>query len=202
MSSGVIILAAGAATRMGKAKMLLPFKQTTILQHIINEVVAVEPTAVYLVTGHYHQAISDNIDQANVQIVFNQYYANGMSSSIQIGLKHLLSDYPNIESIIIIVADQPFLNRDIIHALQALRQKTHKGLVAASYDGIIGTPVLLAIKYVEQLNQLIGDKGARSILQAFPEDLATVDFALGGLDIDNEADYEQFCKILNSVHVN
>lgn len=178
MSCGVIILAAGTATRMGKAKMLLPFKQTTILQHIINEVIAVEPTAVYLVTGHYHQAISDNINQANVQIVFNQYYANGMSSSIQIGLKQLLCDYPSIESVIIIVADQPFLNRDIIHALQAIRQKTQKGLVAASYDGIIGTPVLLAIKYVEQLNQLIGDKGARSILQAFPEDLATVDFAI------------------------
>jgi len=202
MSCGIIILAAGAATRMGKAKMLLPFHDTTILQHIINEVMAVESKAICIVTGYYHQQIINQVDHSKATIVFNQQYANGMSSSIQIGLKYLLNDHANLESVMIVVADQPFLNRSILQQMLNLQQTTNKGLVAASYDGVVGTPVLLTKKYIEQLTQLTGDKGARSILQAFPEDLATVEFALGGLDIDNEKDYEAFCKILNSEHVN
>ena len=70
MKWGVMILAAGEATRMGKAKMLLPFKKTTILAHLIEEITLVEPNIIQLVTGYYHDliqvlhdGISSNKDQ-------------------------------------------------------------------------------------------------------------------------------------------
>ncbi len=55
MNAGALILAAGAASRMGKAKMLLPFGGSTILTHIITEVKAINPVAISLVTGFFHE---------------------------------------------------------------------------------------------------------------------------------------------------
>jgi molybdenum cofactor cytidylyltransferase len=66
MKWGVVILAAGEATRMGKAKMLLPFKKTTILAHLIEEITLVEPNIIQLVTGYYHDLIQAQISTDKV----------------------------------------------------------------------------------------------------------------------------------------
>ena len=74
MKWGVMILAAGEASRMGMAKMLLPFKKRTILDHLIEEINAVEPNIIQLVTGHYHDLLQDEIITENVKIVHNPVF--------------------------------------------------------------------------------------------------------------------------------
>lgn len=54
----------------------------------------------------------------------------------------------------------------------------------------------MSAKYFEELDQLKGDKGARVILHHYPDDLETVDFEMGGLDIDTVSDYERFSEML------
>lgn len=201
MKWGVMILAAGEASRMGKAKMLLPFNKTTILSHLIEEVVAVKPTIVQLVTGHYHDFIQKEIKSDQVYIVQNLDYQQGMSSSIRVGLTAMLNACSSIEFLIIVVSDQPFLNSSILLSLIYKQQQTKKGIIASSYNGIKGTPVLLSSAYFTHLYNLTGDKGARVILQQFPEDIATIEFERGELDIDTMEDYERFCKILNDKNV-
>jgi molybdenum cofactor cytidylyltransferase len=201
MKWGLMILAAGKASRMGKAKMLLPYKDKTILHHIINEALAVSPSAIKIVTGHYHDLIKAAIAKQPVDIVFNSNYTAGMSSSIQIGLTELLEDAPDLAFVIIIVSDQPFLNRMILSELINQYTLTNKGIIAASYDGIMGTPVLLSANYYTHLYNLKGDQGARGILQQFSHDVKGVEFKLGELDIDTEEDYQQFCNKLNERHV-
>lgn len=201
MKWGVIILAAGEASRMGKAKMLLPYNGTTILGHIVNEVIELSPNAIKIVTGHYHELIENAISAQQVSIVFNPNYKKGMSSSIQIGLAEMQKDCPSLGFVIIVVSDQPFLHRFILTSLINQHIKMQKGIAAASYNGILGTPVLLSADYFDHLYNLVGDKGARGILQQFPNDTAIVDFELGEFDIDTEEDYRQFCKMLNEKNV-
>ena len=55
MSRGVLILAAGAASRMNLAKMLLTFNSVSILSHIVEEVKTTNPDHICLVTGYYHK---------------------------------------------------------------------------------------------------------------------------------------------------
>jgi molybdenum cofactor cytidylyltransferase len=201
MKWGVMILAAGEASRMGKAKMLLPYNETTILGHILNEVNALSPDIIKIVTGHYHDLIKKAIVAQQASITFNPNYMSGMSSSIQLGLAEMQKDYPQLAFVIIMVSDQPFINRFILSNLIDQKIQMHKGIVAASYNGILGTPVLLSDNYFEHLHKLTGDKGARGILQQFPNDTASVDFELGELDIDTDEDYRQFCKKLNEKNV-
>lgn len=197
MKWGVMILAAGEASRMGKAKMLLPFKEKTILEHIVEEVIDLVPNEIVLVTGHYHDKITEVIEHPEVRRVYNAAYQNGMSSSIQTGLDAMLQNNPGIDFLLILVADQPFLHKELMQKMIQLHSETKKGLVAASYQGVAGTPLLLSAKYFDKLYQLKGDKGARVILQDFSSDLTTVHFELGWLDIDTASDYNRFCEIVN-----
>lgn len=201
MKWGVLILAAGQASRMGKAKMLLPYKETTILAHIIEEILSTEPTIAQLVTGHYHELIQKEIKTDQVNIVQNLDYQQGMSGSIRVGLTAMLNACSSIEFLIIVVSDQPFLNRSILLSLINKYQQTKKGIIASSYNGIQGTPVLLSSAYFTHLYNLTGDKGARVILQQFPEDIETIEFERGELDIDTMEDYERVCKLLNDKNV-
>ncbi len=196
MKWGVMILAAGKASRMGMAKMLLPFKNRTILAHLIEEIQSVEPTIIQLVSGHYHDLIRAEINTNNVSIVHNPDYKLGMSSSIQVGLTAMLKACPSLDFLIIVVSDQPFLNSSILRSLIIKQQETAKGIIASFYNGIMGTPVLLSSAYFTHIYNLTGDKGARVILQQFPTDLETVEFEKGELDIDTVEDYERFCNEL------
>jgi len=196
MKWGVMILAAGEASRMGKAKMLLPYKEKTILEKILDEVLALNPGIVSVVTGCYHQEISSVIQHAGVHLVYNAEYQKGMSSSIQKGLSAIQQKYRDMQFLFILVADQPFLKQALLQKMIQLHQESKKGLIAASYQGVAGTPLLLSVKYFEELNQLKGDKGARVILHHYPDDLETVDFEMGGLDIDTVSDYKRFSEML------
>lgn len=196
MKWGVMILAAGEASRMGKAKMLLPFKEKTILEKILDEVLVLNPNILSIVTGRYHQEISSVIQNDGVHLVYNADYQKGMSSSIQKGLSAMQQQCRDMQFLFILVADQPFLNQALLQSMIQLHQESKKGLIAASYQGVAGTPLLLSAKYFEELDQLKGDKGARVILHHYPDDLETVDFEMGGLDIDTVSDYERFSEML------
>jgi len=201
MKWGVLILAAGQASRMGQAKMLLPYKGTTILAHLIEEILSTEPTIAQLVTGHYHDLIQEQISTEKVAIIRNLNYLLGMSSSIQVGLTALLKACPDLDFMVILVSDQPFLNRSILLSLINKHQQTKKGIIASTYNGVQGTPVLLSSAYFNHLYNLTGDKGARVILQQFPSDIETIEFESGELDIDTMDDYERFCKKINDYNV-
>jgi molybdenum cofactor cytidylyltransferase len=201
MKWGVMILAAGEAARMGKAKMLLPFKKTTILAHLIEEITLVEPNIIQLVTGYYHDLIQAQISTDKVDIIQNPQYSLGMSNSIQVGLTAMIKACPDLDFLVIVVSDQPYLNQSILLRLLTKQQQTAKGIIASSYNGIKGTPVLLSSAYFSHLYNLTGDKGARVILQQFPDDIATIEFENGALDIDTPEDYELLCKKINEEDV-
>lgn len=202
MTLGAIVLAGGAATRMGRAKMLLPFNQKTILSQILEELQAVHPTVITVVTGYYHEEIRAAISiDRSIWLCFNEKWMEGLSSSIRTGLHSLLEKQPGIDLVLIVMSDHPFLNKTLLQEMINRQALTGKGIVAAQYDGIVGSPVLFHKRYFNELTKLEGDKGAKQILQQNPLDLITIDFELGALDIDKASDYELLQKILKEKNV-
>lgn len=187
----IIILAAGAARRMNQAKMLLPFGETTILETIIEKVKEINPEHLCIVTGHYHNQMVAKIQDDQIRFMYNEQWEEGMSGSIKKGLAYLVGENPELELVLIMVADQPFITSSLLLEMIALQSTTKKGIVAASYAGVAGTPVLFQSKHFSNLEKLTGDKGARSILQQYQDDLMTIDFPLGEIDIDTEEDFHK-----------
>lgn len=192
MNPGVLILAAGSASRMKKAKMLLPWGNATILAKLVTEINYLHPVCTCLVTGYYHEAIVNSINTFGLTIIYNEKWEEGIGCSIRTGLSGMLQEYPDLSSLLIMVSDQPFVNKALLGNMIRLSVETEKGMVAASYENTNGTPVLFHQKYFDELLQLEGDKGAKSILLQHPHDVATIGFPLGAIDIDTPEEYAKF----------
>ena len=185
-----LLLAAGSSSRMAKPKMLLLFNGKTLLQHVIDETKKVNENKLLVVTGCYHSLLKEILAQQQIDFIENQHWEEGMSSSIQTGIAYIMQHYHNVNSVIIIVCDQPYISAALLDELIAVKQQTHKGIVAAAYNDTTGTPVLFDKKYFEKLALLHGQYGAKKLLQQFKDDVARVVFSLGEVDIDTKEDYE------------
>ncbi|KQO20691.1 molybdopterin-guanine dinucleotide biosynthesis protein MobA [Flavobacterium sp. Leaf82] len=185
----IIILAAGSSSRLGRPKQLLAYKNTTLLQNTIKEASSVENTFVIVVTGSNHDLIKTDLDSSKIKVTYNSNWESGMSSSINKGLSELLLLYPDCESCIFAVCDQPYVISKIFEDLIAEYQKTNKGIIASSYAETLGTPVLFDKKYFSNLLKLEGQEGAKKIINRFLDDAVSIPFEKGNIDIDTPEDY-------------
>ncbi|TMI92147.1 MAG: nucleotidyltransferase family protein [Bacteroidetes bacterium] len=185
---GVIILAAGSSARMGRPKQNLTFKNLTFLQRIASTAASLNCGPVIIVLGSNAPLFSE--DYENAIAVINDNWQEGMASSICCGLKKLLEKYPSIEGAIITVCDQPYISAAVLNDMITTQQKTGKRIVACSYGEIIGPPALFHKAFFPEVMKLRGDAGARKIIQQNMDEVATVLFPQGRIDIDTEADYD------------
>src|SRR5574340_119512 len=97
MSTAAIILAAGTSTRMGKGhhKLLLLLNGRPLLAHVIEAALASQARPILLVLGYQadevRKHIADVIDSPDITILENPNYAQGMSTSMKLGIQTLLS---------------------------------------------------------------------------------------------------------------
>lgn len=194
MSTGIIILAAGSSSRLGQPKQLLEYKGTTFLNRIVLEAVNFANSAVVVVTG-FNRSIIDEAIKSNVLTCHNPEWEEGMASSIKTGLRHLLLVYPQLRSCIITVCDQPYLDATIFEQLTLKQQQTAKGIVACAYAESSGVPVLFTRNYFDALLHLEGQEGARKLLAKYKDDVVTVPFKKGAIDIDTIDDYNKLINL-------
>ncbi|PBJ08223.1 NTP transferase domain-containing protein [Flavobacterium sp. ACN6] len=187
--TGIVILAAGNSSRLGRPKQLLEYKESTLLKNTISEALNVPNSFVIVVTGANNQNIEKDLDSAAITLCFNEDWETGMSSSIVKGLKEILHLNSDSENCILAVCDQPFVTSSIFENLISEYHKTQKGIVTSAYSETLGTPVLFHKKYFNELLDLKGQEGAKKIIKKYLEDTVSVPFAKGNIDIDTEEDY-------------
>ena len=191
---GIILLAAGTSSRLGKPKQLLKFNETTLLQNAIIQAKKTPNSFVLVVTGAYKDLIDLEVATTSTQSVHNPNWQLGMASSIAIGLKKLQQVKPSINACIISVCDQPHISTAIFKDLIQKYNESGKGIVASEYANTLGTPVLFSNSYFNELLNLKGNEGAKKILPHYKEDVAAVPFEKGTIDIDTIDDYN---KLIN-----
>ena len=96
---------------------------------------------------------------------------------------------PETTDVIIAVSDQPYISSIVFELLAKKSAITGKNIVASRYSKTMGTPVLFNRKYFDELLLLEGNTGAKPLLQTYAEDVATIPFELGNIDIDTQTDY-------------
>lgn len=189
-SCGIVILAAGASTRLGQPKQLLQYNGKTLLGHSVNEAINAKADAVVVILGKNADLFQNKINNEKVNVVINKDWEEGMASSVRLGLVTLLKIKPYIDAVIFMVCDQPHISSLVLNELITTQQKTTKQIVTCNYGKSIGPPALFHKKYFRELAKLNGDIGARNIIQQNMHDVATVLFPEGEIDIDTNEDYE------------
>ncbi|WP_426484804.1 nucleotidyltransferase family protein [Flavobacterium sp. 2] len=189
--TGIVILAAGNSSRLGQPKQLLGYKDSTLLKNTIAEASLVPNAKIIVVTGANNQLIEEELDPSKIKISFNPNWESGMASSIVNGLQKLLILYPDYENCIFAVCDQPYVSSLIFENLIQEHNKTGKGIVASAYSETLGTPVLFHKNYFAELLELKGQEGAKKIISKFSDEVVSILFEKGNIDIDTEDDYNK-----------
>lgn len=95
---GMIILAAGALSRMGTPKQLLLYRGCSFLSHIVEVALGSVCRPIVVVLGANAAQLKPELSQFPVQVGENSQWAEGMSSSIRVGIEALpMSE--NIETV-------------------------------------------------------------------------------------------------------
>ena len=184
------MLAAGASSRLGKPKQLLCYKGTTLLKHAVQLAVEAALNPIVVVLGSNAGLLGKEIEDSKAIIVINEAWEEGMASSIRTGLQKMLEMEPAINTVIIMVCDQPYVTVKLLQDLIAKHIETGKQIIASNYKNNLGTPALFHKSIFSELMQLRGDTGAKKILKNHPEWVAAIDFPMGEIDIDTENDYK------------
>ncbi len=190
----ILILAAGNSNRLGSAKQLLPFQNTTLLGNTI-AVAKSTGLPIVAVVGARQDEIVSEINKHNIAFVMNENWQTGLSSSLQTGLHYLENEYKPLDAILVMVCDQPFISEKLLKELVEKYQTTQKS-VASFYDEILGIPAIITKDFFSEIYQLTGDKGARQIINT--NDFEKVIFAKGEIDIDTAEEYDKFVQAIKT----
>lgn len=191
----IMILAAGASTRMGTPKQLLLYQGRSFLQYITEMAIASVCQPIVVVLGANAEQIHPQIKHLPVKVVKNVNWACGMSASIKSGIE-LLNNLPQkIEAVIITLCDQPFVSHQIINQLVDAFYSTKKPIVACEYAGTLGVPALFSQRFFSKLAALKETSGAKKVINSNLNEVFSIPFPLGNIDIDTPKDYEQLLSI-------
>jgi molybdenum cofactor cytidylyltransferase len=188
IKTGVIILAAGSSSRLGQPKQLLEFNGKTLIEIAVEAAQNSFAQSCILVLGANSNLISERVDHSKVDKVINENWENGMASSMQKGLKYLIENSAP-DQVILMLSDQPFVDSNILNSLIENKINTDSQIIACSYNGTFGVPVLFTKKYFPELLSITGNDGAKKLVMAHQNDLNTIDFPKGAIDIDTIEDY-------------
>lgn len=188
--TGIVVLAAGASSRLGSPKQLLNYSGATLLQHAVEAAQSSDAAKVLVVLGAHADVIKHALNIATVSTIVNAQWKDGMSSTIRCGLQTLVEMNPQLEAVIFMVADQPFVSAELLNNLLDLHRKEQHSIVASKYGSTFGTPVLFSKHFFSELLQLTGDVGAKSLVRKYINEAAFVSFPEGSIDIDTVEDYK------------
>jgi len=188
-----IILAAGESKRMGEPKLLLPFGRRTIIETVAESVVSSEVDGTLVVVGAERKEIEERIKDYGVKSVLNPDFQSGMLSSVKCGFRSVPE---GARAVLVVLGDQPGISRGIINQLIEAYKKAGKGIVLPVYEKERGHPVIIDMKYKEEVENLSPDIGLRGTVYSHPEDILEVEVDTSSIlkDIDNESDYKRELK--------
>ncbi len=192
---GVILLAAGASIRLGEPKQLLKLQGETLLRRSAKTALSVS-NRVVVTLGSQIEMLRTEIEDLPVEIVENNDWETGMSSSIKVGLKKFLDDPDELKAVIVMVCDQPLVNENLLEKIISKFQEIDAPIVACQYRNTLGVPALFHKNLFPELLALDSQTGAKRLIKKYHAQTAAISFSEGAFDVDTPADYENLLKNL------
>ncbi len=190
MKTGVIILAAGSSSRLGRPKQLIEFQGKNFIQKAIKEAKKSKADSFVVVLGWNPDLIKTGFDSDKIPYVINENWEEGMASSMQAGLRFLI-EKEHSDQVILMLVDQPFVDSKLLDRLILEKEKSGKGIVACSYLKTLGVPAIFDQSYFEEMLKLKGSEGAKKVIMKNSADVYAIDFPLGAVDLDTPEDIEK-----------
>jgi molybdenum cofactor cytidylyltransferase len=181
-----LVLAAGGSSRLGRPKQLLPFGPATLLDHTVATARSCVFDQLVVALGGAADAVRGRVDLTGADVVVNDAFGEGCSSSIAAAMGALR---PDADLLVLLLGDQPGVTCDTVAALVAGRGDA--ALAVCRYDDGLGHPFCFSRELFETLGGLHGDKAVWKLVAAGGDAVAKVHVeGPVPIDVDTWADYE------------
>jgi molybdenum cofactor cytidylyltransferase len=180
-----LVLGAGGSQRLGRPKQLLPYRDGTLLGHVVGVARACSFDQLVVALGGAAEEVREEVDLDGAAVVVNDAYGTGCSSSIAAALGVV---DPRCNVLALMLGDQPGVTAATVAALLAGRGDAP--LAVCRYDDGRGHPIAFARSTFGALADLHGDKGVWRLLDHRADEV--IEVAVEGaipLDVDTEEDY-------------
>jgi len=171
------VLAGGAGTRFGGAKLTAPWRGGALIDGALAAAFAAPARTVTIVTGADSavdgaaRRFAEGAGQtARLKVVHCSGHAEGMGATLRVGIASLPSDGAGA---FVFLGDMPHIPAMVLPEL-ATAVAGGAPAAAPAFEGQRGHPVLFSASLFPELRALSGDKGARSVLRSLGERLALV----------------------------
>ncbi len=183
-----IVLAAGESRRMGSPKMILPYEGMTVIEKVLENILASNVEKVVAVLGSHKEEILKVIGKLPVMHCYNSNYKNGMLSSVKCGFEFLPADF---RAVMVFLGDQPMAETSVINKMINAYNESGKGILVPVFENRRGHPLMADSKYRDEIINLDEPDGLRGLLRRHPDDLLEVSTENPSVlnDIDTEDDY-------------
>ncbi len=191
-----VVLAAGAASRMGLPKQLLELDGEALVVRAVRLALESGASEALVISGAYGGGVATALAGLRatagerLRLVYNPAWETGQASSIHAAVQTLAVD---CQAALFFPVDQPNLPVALLRSLwQPWREGSDR--VATAVDGEVrGAPAIFDRRYFPELLALRGDQGARPLLRRDADGVATVRTLRSALiDIDTPDDWDGF----------
>jgi molybdenum cofactor cytidylyltransferase len=195
---GAAILAAGASTRMGRPKLLLPWGETTVVGHLIRQWQQAGAKQIVVVCAAGDSGIETELDRVGCDAknrVRNPNPERGMFGSIQCAARW--PDWrPDLTHWMLVLGDQPHLRLDSLRLLVEYAARNPRRIVQPIHGGRPRHPVCLPRAYYMQLAHTTAQTLKDHLKnQHLALDYCAVDDPGLDVDLDSPADYQKAVEL-------
>lgn len=159
------------STRAGCFKLLEPMGEAKVLDRVLANVRASSVDGVVAVLGFEANRVLEQVSFGRVEVAVNEKFSEGMSTSLRLGLEQVDG---RADAALIVLGDQPFVTAREMNLLIEAFNASPRRIVVPVYQGKRGNPVLLSLDFLDEVNALTGDVGAKSIIAAHPDEVLEV----------------------------
>ena len=190
-----VVLAAGSASRFGSTKQLAAVDGRPMVSLAVETAARACGDQTLLVTGHDSAAVARACAGLPGFVTVNDAFDHGIGSSIAHAVKALPAQ---ASAILVLLADQPLVRAQHLQAIVAAWSGSNDEIVASSYDGTLGPPVLFPRGCFADLEALDEDHGGRHLFSDERFRVTTIACEAAALDVDVPDDLRQISRSVRS----
>lgn len=195
MNVAIIVLAAGKSSRMGFPKQLISINGKSLIKNILLNVLDTKCYPITVVLGANKPQIVPELIDAPITLIDNANWEKGMGSSIKMGLVGTYMVEKNIEAIVVMTVDMPFVNDKIINELIEKAADEHIEIVASKYEKTLGVPALFKRSVFEDILTMSDTDGAKNLILKNKATTAWIEFPEGKYDLDTPEDVKLYLSM-------
>ena len=182
--TAAVVLAAGAGSRMGRVKPLLPWAGGTLVSHACGVCEAAGCDSVAVVVGHAADAVAAAVPKG-CRVVRNEAWDAGPGTSVAAGVRAS----QDAERIVVVLCDAPRVtSENVASVIRAVGSDVYAAAAVAGQA--VGPPACFARPLFPRLLKLRPERGAGSLLCGLGERFAGLAMPAAFDDLDTPADYE------------